>query len=258
MVVPGRLPPESRALAAVGSVDTAPAAGWDGFSYWASCFARWDQFHVNGAGEVAEQRRIMGLLRDLVTGAHPRWPDGLEEAMGYQSAVGWRAYLPVVKWARENPSDAASTLSLLWTSAPAPERIDAFLERLPAEVLSGPGTRLALAVSLLSDDDLPPYQPRLHDFGHRLTATPPPDKSIVGGARYVAYLDLLDQIRAEVGRRGVTLLNRSQAYGVLVWVAKGDTWFSKGLGPNWSEGEKAALGEWLRVYRDRRPALRGV
>lgn len=173
--------------------------------------------------------------------------------MGYQSAVGWRSYLPVVKWARENAVEASHTLSLLWGNAPASERIDAFLERLPDDVISGPGTRLALAVSLLSDDDLPPYQPRLHDFGHRLTATPPPDKSVAGGARYAVYLDLLDQIRAEVGQRGVTILNRAQAYGVLVWVAKGDTWFSKGLGPNWSEEEKSALSDWLRVNRDRKP-----
>lgn len=226
-----------------------PPAGWDTFLGWTARFVAWEDFALNGRDEVVEQRETMQLLQAFVERGDPRLALGLQEAFNVQTSVGWRAYLPLVKAAEEDPATVRRFLDALWSASPRRERVAQALERLPDDLVSGPGTRLGVVSALLPDGDCPPYQARLAEWGARLCGMPAPAKDATPAERYEAYLAFLDTLCARAQARRIDLADRLDAYAALVWVAKCDTWFDKGYGPAWPQADRDALVAWAKARR---------
>jgi MoxR-like ATPase len=165
--------------------------------------------------------------RQKVLTGEKDWLDELKRAFRQtdNNLTAWQVHEGFLEWAGSNPDDALAALEAIWDEGPAgPERIDAFLSKVPKTAVSGPGGRLALAALLLMtlDPQYPPYRSSAFDKAYELTDFPAPPKKASEGQVYERALSFLDQFIEEAATRGLKLRDRLDAQG-LTWAIKGWT-----------------------------------
>jgi hypothetical protein len=194
---------------------------------------RWDNFveaarRFYSAKDFDEDERdykvaIAGALR-AVHGALDKgeesWLPLLRKAFGPpNNLTSFFTHSAFLRWAGSGPEDAADALRTLWTSeGTAPDRIRAFLDRVPRDAVAGPGSRLNLAAFLHSanaPEEFPVYKERAFLKGYDLTGYPRPPKGADEAQVYEHAITFLDRLLQEASTRGLHLRDRLDAQGVL-------------------------------------------
>ena len=124
-----------------------------------------------------------------------------------------------------NKKEAREALLALWgeernwiSKEYASVAIGDFLKQVPADSLSGKGTRVTLASFLamaINPRMFPPYGTTTFERGYDLTGFPYPDKSASQSVVYEHFLSFLDRILAEAGKRKIELRDRLDAQSML-------------------------------------------
>lgn len=128
------------------------APTWREFVGWAARLfetAEFDAEEREYKFVIAEKLRA---AREAVDEDRPDWIDSLKAAFGQpNNLTSWRAHGQFLSWCAEHVDEARPLLHELWANGL--EGLEAFLEQLPREAGSGPGTRLSLASFLLMGID---------------------------------------------------------------------------------------------------------
>jgi 5-methylcytosine-specific restriction enzyme B len=208
---------------------------WGQMIYWARRFYELKSFDAEERDYKIEIARNLQTARDALLDGKS-WLEPLRKAFGPpNNLTPWRANSPFLKWCASAPDAAAEALRALWTTGGAPaNRLRAFLERLPDEVVHGPGTRLTIASFLhmaISAENFPVYKETPFLRGFDLTGFPRPPKGADEAQVYDNALAFLDRLAEEASARGLELRDRLDAQGVLwsVVMASGSV---KGFSPD--------------------------
>ena len=129
--------------------------------------------------------------------------------------------LRFLEWIDGSPDDAMEALQAIWMKEDLhiEQRIRAFCERFPKDILSGTGTRMTVAAALLMALDAEQYTPfSIDKLRHACLRTgySPPDHSADEAALYTHSLRLLDQLIEESRTHGLKISHRLEAFSV-VW-----------------------------------------
>ncbi len=127
----------------------------------------------------------------------------------------------VLAWIDESPENALQALEASWTegSLSVEERIHAFCKRFPEEVISGKGSRLTVAATLLAAFEakqFPPFSKKKYDSAYKQTGWDAPDQNTDEAGLYVHALGFLDGFIEMARSQGVDLRHRLNAFAV-VW-----------------------------------------
>ncbi|MXX24093.1 MAG: AAA domain-containing protein [Caldilineaceae bacterium SB0668_bin_21] len=127
----------------------------------------------------------------------------------------------VRSWIDESPKDALQALKASWTedSLSEEQRIRAFGERFPEAIVSGKGSRMTVAATLLAAHDIrqfPPFSKKKYEYAYKQTGYDMPEKNADEAALYVHALGFLDRLIEMVQAHGVDLRHRLNAFAV-VW-----------------------------------------
>ncbi len=199
---------------------------WDAFVRWAIRFFRWDGFDADERDYKLEFVDNLGAARDAAAAGDSDWLARLKHAFGPPyNLTPWRTTASFVDWCKSEPSAAKEALAMLWDDErEVPERFRRFLDRVGREVISGRGTRLALASALgmaVDPTRFPVYRVTPFEAGLRLTAYPGPPEDADEVAVYEHALGFLERIREEISARGVEIRDRLDAQGLLWTVTQG-------------------------------------
>ena len=129
-------------------------------------------------------------------------------------------------WVGENPDAVLRALRAVWAPdrSTVDDRIRDFCDLLPWSVLSGRGTRANVASVLLMGLDpkqFPPFRTRAFETAYDLTGYGRPESGYDEVALYGYALDFLDRFIDEASSRGLDILHRLDAQGIL-WGMLGD------------------------------------
>ena len=137
---------------------------WKQFAGWARTFAEWPAFSANERAPKVELGRLIGAARVRFLAGDLDWVDALAAVFhsGLNHVTTFRSHEPFIAWLRDNPSAGADVIRCLWSpDLPVADRLTAFSDALPLEILSTLGERLNMASFLLMGDDvttLPPLK----------------------------------------------------------------------------------------------------
>ena len=195
-------------------------SGWDGFVNWAARIYDHEQFDGDERDYKLEIGQRLQAARTAVLDGTDDWPDVLQRAFTKgNNLTPWQAHSRFYAWAHEDPDTARSALLEIWNSSfAAPERVTAFLDRVPADVMSGSGTRLAIASFLLMVEpaEYPIFRPSPFREAWRLTGWDGPSSDADEAALYTSALDFMDELRSRLAGIGVEIRDRLDAQG-LIW-----------------------------------------
>ena len=219
---------------------------WEPFIRWGRRFAEhpdFDQDERDYKIEVAENLR---RARSAVEAEADDWLDALRRAFGPpNNLTSWRVHADFLKWCGDNPSEARAALLELWTRPDdVEEGVRGLLNRIPADVVGGPGARTSLASVLamaLDPHRYPPYRVTQFNKAYDLIGYSPPD-AVDEAAAYQHALAFLDVLSDEAAHRGLRLRDRLDAQSVVWSVASTGDWFAKAI----PKDERDAF----RRYRD--------
>lgn len=125
---------------------------WEEFVGWAHRFFSWDGFEESERNYKLVIAEDLRKARESQLARSEDWPQLLRHAFRARhfNLVDWRVADAFLSWAEADPGAASTAISALWeTSDPVIEGLPHFLKELPSHVVSGPGSRLALASALL-------------------------------------------------------------------------------------------------------------
>lgn len=173
-------------------------------------------YKLRAAERLAEARRAFIEGED-------DWVQSLRR--GFNNAdnnlTPWQAHQRFIAWAEEKPEAARAALLEIWSDeGSGPERLAAFLSRVPDEAVTTPGYRTAVASMLLMAVDpnaFPIYRPTPFRKAYQLTGFDAPDHKGAEADRYAEALGFLDQLIEEAATRGLDLRDRLDAQSV-IWV----------------------------------------
>jgi hypothetical protein len=198
--------------------------GWDEFLHWVERFVSEPSFD---ADERDYKVKAVEPLREAISRLDGGWYDALRRGFQNQNnnIVDWRASQSFLSWADENRSSAAEALKLLWSddASQGAERIDAFNEFIPLEVLSRPGVFCNLAAYLLGAKDprrWPNFKVTALNLAYELARFPGIPRRSSPGRHYGHALSFFDAMIHEARARGITLRDRLDAQGAM-WVIAG-------------------------------------
>lgn len=224
---------------------------WDEFLKWGVKFQAEPNF---GTDEREYKLRLAAQLRVAVEAlAKGRdWIDALVSAFGSSenNLTRWQANQPFLAWCREHSEEAATALRGLWAPrAHLRERLRAFLDGVPDDLLSGSDLLRVLALLLLgaNPEEWPPMTAGALAKACKLTGYPPPSPGSDEGQRYRYALTFLDRLIKEGAGRGVQLQDHLEAQGLMWAVTEWE------VPDGWTDDEKAAVLAW----RGGRPAAVG-
>lgn len=217
---------------------------WDEFIRWARQFYEFENFDKEERDYKLEIAAILRQVRDALRSGEP-WLPQLRKAFGPPNNItSWRTHDAFLKWAESRPETAAAALQAVWTENAGPERIRAFLDRVPIDQVPGPGSRLNLAAFLhaaMEPERFPVYKATAFLRGFNLTGYPRPLKEADEARVYEHALGFLDRIFEEASARGLKLRDRLDAQGVL-WSVVMSTKAVKGFSPE----EQGAFAHYLK------------
>ena len=140
-----------------------------------------------------------------------------------QVIVRWQDVDSFMKWFHKTPLVASRSLAHVMDPSPTTiDRITAFLDAIPNDVVKSPGNRTTLASLFLFVSDpeqFVPYRTTVFEWACKRVGYAP-SQSEDEGARYEHALGFTDEVVEQCARRGFAFRNRLDAQGVLWWMAK--------------------------------------
>jgi hypothetical protein len=197
----------------------ADSTRWGQLIRWVKRFYEREEFN---AEERDYKLIIAGKLeraREALFAGEP-WIDLLRRAFGPpNNLTSWQAHDTFLKWCDGHRLQAEDALRALWAEVETVAAcLDGFLQRIPAEAIHGPGTRLTIASFLhmaIEPTNYPHYKETQIRKACELTGYPRPDKKANEVQVYEHALGLWDRLLEEASTRGVDLKDRLDAQGVL-------------------------------------------
>lgn len=194
--------------------------GWDAFARRANELTTsdgWNKKHIApklAIEDMAKQART-AVLADA-----DNWADRVKKIFTGEH-VFFITREKVRSWIDESPGDALQALKASWAedSLSEEQKIRAFCERFPEGIISGKGSRLTVAATLLAAFDakqFPPFSKKKYDHAYKQTGYDAPEQSEDEAALYANALGFLDRIIEMARAHGVDLQHRLNAFAV-VW-----------------------------------------
>ena len=201
----------------------------------------WDEFIRRAQQIDSEQREKWEIapkvktsqrlsdVREAVLNEAAGW-QGLVKKWGFTSStypiIPVRGgQIPLKNWIDQSPaSDTLRAFQAIWTEngLSVSERIRAFAELFPRDVISGTGSRLTMISQLLmalNVEQYPPYKTNAFKEAYERTGYDKPVKNADEAALYEHALGFLDRFIDEAAGRGLNLRHRLDAQSV-VWLAQ--------------------------------------
>ncbi|MDE0221697.1 MAG: AAA family ATPase [Spirochaetaceae bacterium] len=222
---------------------------------------RLDTDELNYKREVA---RELGGVREALLSGSVNWLDLLREVTPSYviNLCGWRGRDDLLNWFNTDPDGASDALLKLWapyeqspgaahSAGDVIERVRAFAERLPQNVIRGDGTRMRLISFLLMGLDAeryPPFMTTAFAATYELAKCQGPPKDADAAALYEHALGFLDRLIEEadtLDRMRTRLEAQSAVFGVWYPVDRFNA-CSKGLSSALSKGNQHDAQEQLR------------
>jgi MoxR-like ATPase len=199
----------------------------------------WDVF-VRGANELInsgnlakweiEYKLVIGgktaAAREAVLSGTDTWADSLKKALRPLHPIAIPPRDNLIKWCNKHPEKASEALKAIWSgsdsSASITERVRAFSDNLPQEVVAGErsrGTRTTVVSALLMGLDIeryPPYTTEKFKNAYESTGYGQPEQGADEATLYEHALGFLDQLIIEARAHEVHLRHRLDAQSV-VW-----------------------------------------
>ena len=205
--------PERRTLS------TTDGMGWDGFVAWASRIFDDEHFDREERDYKLQIGERIRAARTAVDSADPEWAELLKQAFTRQNNLTpWRAHSKFYSWAADEPDAAQRALEAIWSDQDVVDRIRQFCEVVPDDVVSGVGTRLAIASFLLMADptSYPIFRPSPFQEAWRLTDWSAPAPDADEAQHYQSALAFMDELQQRLADVGVQIRDRLDAQG-LIW-----------------------------------------
>ena len=145
------------------------------------------------------------------------------KAAGDEKLVFNRSQTKFHDWIEKSQGEALQALKAIWTEddLSVDQRIRAFCERLPKEVIGGgAGTRMSVTAQLLMGLDAeqhPPFAKKRFENAYKSTGYNLPDRNADEAAQYTHFLGFLDRFIEEAQAHGVNLRHRLDAH-IVVWL----------------------------------------
>ncbi len=191
------------------------------------CGAALERREVFDEEEVGYKLRVAGAVREALD---PKI-DGEELARRLRKAfahpdnnlTSWQAHDRFAKWASANPEGARRAIRALTADGvPVQDRVDGFLDVVPNDAVSGPGTRVSIASFLLMGEDpenYPFYKPTPFDTVERVLGWSRTLQGESPGAVYAHHLRFARRFLEEVWREGHDVSNLLEAQGLIYFLA---------------------------------------
>ena len=194
--------------------------GWDAFAQLANELTTSDGWNKQ---QIAPKLAIEDMAKQALTAVladADNWPDLVKNIFTGQH-VFFINREKVHSWIDESPEEALQALKASWTEGnlPKEQRIRAFCERFPEEIISGKGSRLTVAATLLAAygaKQFPPFSREKYDDAYKQTGYDAPDQNADEATLYVHALGFLDRFIEMARAHGVDLRHRLSAFAV-VW-----------------------------------------
>ena len=200
---------------------------WDRFIGWGSRFVKlssFDKWERNYKLDIANRLK---QARIAIENGSDDWLTILNQVFKQKenNLVHYITHSRFSIWCSQNKKEAREALLALWgdernwiSKENASVAIGDFLKQVPADSISGKGTRVTLASFLamaIDSHTFPPYGTTTFERGYDLTGFPYPDKSASESVVYEHVLSFLDRILAEAGKRKIELRDRLDAQSML-------------------------------------------
>ena len=194
--------------------------GWDTFARRVNELTTTDGWNRK---QISPKLKVEGMAkqaRTAVLADADNWADSVKNIFTGQH-VFFINRDKARSWIDESPEDALQALKASWTEGSLSEeqRIRAFCERFPEEIISGKGSRLTVAATLLAAYDakqFPPFSKKMYDHAYKQTGYDAPEQNADEAALYVHALGFLDRFIEMARAHGVDLRHRLSAFAV-VW-----------------------------------------
>jgi 5-methylcytosine-specific restriction enzyme B len=136
-----------------------PTPRWSEAIDWTGRLYGRDDFDENERDYKLEVAAKVAAARDAQLSGGPDWLDQLRAAFTHNlnNLTSWRAHDSFLKWCETRDADAARLLRDLWGPGNPTSNLHAFLDELPPDALTGPGTRVSVASFLLLGIDATRY-----------------------------------------------------------------------------------------------------
>jgi 5-methylcytosine-specific restriction enzyme B len=176
----------------------------------------------------AEERRykleLAERLRDLYDGDRPEgWSVDALRAIGRTNLVNFRPLGRLRSWGSEHPAQLDAAVATLADSEAPLDALDRFGEMI-GEVLPTRGARLSVGAVLMMGLDPTAYAPWRAEatatYRRLLGIEGPTDEA--DSEHYRSYLEMLDLVHDELGRRAIRLRDRLDTQSLLFVVASTD------------------------------------
>lgn len=189
---------------------------WGEFLNLAATFYDWDEFEEEGRSEKSDLADALSdVQRALFTGPETDWRELLDVALSEaDELIGARLVDDFLAWCDDAPEEAETALRDLWDEDESVlDRVEAFVDRVPASATGAVGTRLALGSTLLMGVDparYPLHRTRIFRRAYDMVdhAAPAYDDAVES---YRAALDFLDALTEDLASRGVEVGDRLDA-----------------------------------------------
>ena len=213
--------------------DPKPSDPWDEFLRHTKAIAySEDTMEGDIAPKVKTSQRLKEV-REAVLEENDGWQD-LVRKRGIPAVnfpiINPNGQIALRNWVNQSPEAALKALQAIWTrhDLSLSERIRAFGNLFPRDVIRGAGTRLTVISQLLMGLDVeqyPPYKTAAFKLAYERTGYDSLEQGADEAALYEHALDFLDRFIEEAEHRGLELRHRLDAQS-LVWLSKYDDFWN--------------------------------
>ena len=180
-----------------------------------------------------ELSRRLAVVRETVLNEDAGWQDLVKKKgipSGTYPIIYPNGQIALRNWVDSHPYKVLEALQAIWKrdNSPISERIRAFSELLPRDVIGGAGSRLTVISQLLMGIDVkqyPPYKTEAFKLAYDRTGYGRPPRNADEVALYEHALGFLYRFISEARDRGLTLRHPLDAQG-LVWKSKSDEFWN--------------------------------
>jgi 5-methylcytosine-specific restriction protein B len=218
---------------------------WKSFLDWLRRLRELPSFDAHERTYKLEVASKVRATRDLVVDGDDGWYDALKASFGdsKNNLTQWQTHDSFLKWADTDRGAAMLALQALWRDDDAPiQRLDEFLERVPAAALGPLGERLNISTFLLMAEDplsLPPMKISVFRRAWKLTKWERDAEDLRPADVYGRVLVFLDELVRDSSRWDTPLRDRLDAQGA-VWALVR----SKEKPPAWSSHDWDEFVTW--------------
>ena len=193
---------------------------WDDFIRRARRYLEAGRHEKEEIAYKLEVGQEYGKARELVLQASDGWGDAIRRA-NPGNLLHYISKDKVATWTREHPGAALRALQALWAASgrPLSDRIEAFCDQFPTEVIGGAGTRMNVVSVLLMGEDVeryPPYRIKGFKRAYAQTGYPQPEDGSNEAQLYEHALGFLDRFIDEAKARDLPVRHRLDAQSI-VW-----------------------------------------